>query len=222
MQSMYDLHLNNSLLSSLHISDPCLWNSDNNQVFLTKKANKGDEVSIEADLRSGEREERRIRFLVNGQREKTVIVGVPESIRFGVCVISLLFFSHLSYSFIVKVSLYDKYDEIEFLRVASVKELDGIGLDGSEEKRVEWGRGRGKEYTPLEALNGVRITKRINTLSSLSLHISSNGSIKTEGNQIIHHGGYNFDTCIIDREMRTVLSSLLFSLLHSLFITGYL
>ena len=35
-------------------------------------------MSIEADLRSGEREERRIRFLVNGERQKTVIVGVPR------------------------------------------------------------------------------------------------------------------------------------------------
>ena len=64
----------------------------------TKRAKEGDEVSIEADLRSEEEEERRIRFLINGKREKTVIVGVPESIRFGVCVIHHPLFSHLSYS----------------------------------------------------------------------------------------------------------------------------
>ena len=174
-------------------------------------------MSIEADLRSGEREERRIRFLVNGRREKTVIVGVPESIRFGVCVIHHPLFSHLSYSFIVKVSLVSKDSKIEFVRFESLKELDG-----REEDRREWGRGRGKEYTPIEALNGVNITKRIDNLSTLSLHLSSNESIKTEENQIIHHGRNHWDTCIINREMRTVLSSLLFSLLHSLFITGYL
>ena len=35
----------------------------------TNKAKEGDEVSIEADIRRREREERRIRFLVNGRRE---------------------------------------------------------------------------------------------------------------------------------------------------------
>ena len=174
-------------------------------------------MSIEADLRSGEREERRIRFLVNGRREKTVIVGVPGSIRFGVCVIHHPLFSHLDYSFIVKVSL-ARSERIEFVRFESLKELEEI-----EENRIEWGRGRGQVYTPVEAVKGVSITKRVDTLSSLSLHLSSNETIKTEGNKIIHHGtGYHCDTCIIDREMRTVLSSLLFSLLHSLFITGYL
>ena len=72
--------------------------SDYDVVGWTSRAKEGDEVSIEADLRSGEREERRIRFLINGRREKTVIVGVPESIRFCVCVIHHPFFSHLSYS----------------------------------------------------------------------------------------------------------------------------
>ena len=71
----------------------------------TNKAKEGDEVSIEADIRRREREERRIRFLVNGRREKTVIVGVPESIRLGVCVIHHPLFSHLSSLFLVKVSL---------------------------------------------------------------------------------------------------------------------
>ena len=146
-----------------------------------------------------------------------MIVGVPGSIRFGVCVILHLLFSHLDYSFIVKVSL-ARSERIEFVRFESLKELEEI-----EENRIEWGRGRGQVYTPVEAVKGVSITKRVDTLSSLSLHLSSNETIKTEGNKIIHHGtGYHCDTCIIDREMRTVLSSLLFSLLHSLFITGYL
>ena len=123
--------------------------------------------------------------------------------------------------FIVKVSLYH-YRKIEFIRFESLKDLDEMELDEREENRVEWGRGRGNHYAPGEALNGGSITKRVDNLSSLSLHISSNESIKAEGNQIIHHGSDNYDTCIINREMTTVLSSLLFSLLHSLFITGYL
>ena len=112
---------------------------------------------------------------------------------------------------------------IEFVRFESLKEVYVMGLDEREETRIEWGRGRGKDYTPVEALHGVNITKRVDNLSSLSLHLLSNEYIKTEGNQIIHHGSdYNYDTCIIDREMTTVLSSLLSSPLHSLFITGYL
>ena len=74
-------------------------NSDNNVVGWTRRVDEGEEVSIEADLRSEEREERRIRFLINGEREKIVIVGVPESIRFGVCVLYHPLLSHLYYSF---------------------------------------------------------------------------------------------------------------------------
>ena len=179
-------------------------------------------MSIEADLRSEEEKERRIRFLINGKREKTVIVGVPKSIRFGVCVLHHPLFSHLSYSFIVKVSLAWEETKIEFVRFESVKELNETELGEREENRREWGRGGAGRYEPVEALNGMTITMRVDGLSSLSLHISSNESIKAEGNQIIHHGRDHKDTCIIDREMRTVLPSLLFSLLHSLFITGYL
>ena len=124
-------------------------NSDNNIVFLTNQAKIGDEVSIEADLRSGEREERGIRFLVNGRRQKTVIVGVPESIRFGVCVIHHPLISHLSYSFIVKVSLKNNCSKIEFLRFESLKAVNGIVWDGRQQNRVEWGSGRGEEYTPI-------------------------------------------------------------------------
>ena len=48
-------------------------------------------MSIEADIRSGEKEKRRITFTVNGKRANAVVIGVPESIRFGVCLLSLSF-----------------------------------------------------------------------------------------------------------------------------------
>ena len=73
-------------------------NSDSNLVGWTNEAKEGDEVSIEADLRSWSRQERRIRFMINGKREKMVIVGVPESIRFGVCLISHPLFFPLPYT----------------------------------------------------------------------------------------------------------------------------
>ena len=60
--------------------------SDWNVVGWTNEAKEGDEVSIEANIWNREREQRRIQFLINGKRENVVIVGVPESIRFCVCV----------------------------------------------------------------------------------------------------------------------------------------
>ena len=66
-------------------------------LFETDKAvTAQDEVSIEADIRSEEKEKRRLTFAVNGERLNVVIIGVPESIRLGVCLISLshiLFYS---------------------------------------------------------------------------------------------------------------------------------
>ena len=72
-------------------------------------------MSIEADLRSGEREERILRFLVNGTREKIVIIGVPESIRFGVCLLSLSFY--LIYPFV-------KHRLIYITRIARLNSFD--------------------------------------------------------------------------------------------------
>ena len=46
-------------------------------------------MSIEADIRSGEKKKRRITLSLNGWKQKVVIIGVPETIRFGVCLISL-------------------------------------------------------------------------------------------------------------------------------------
>ena len=42
---------------------------------------------MEVDLRSEKKEERTIRFLVDGKIQKCVIVGVGKGIRFGVCTI---------------------------------------------------------------------------------------------------------------------------------------
>ena len=48
-------------------------------------------MSIEADIRSEEKKKRRITVSVNGKRLNVVIIGVPKSIRFGVCLLSLSF-----------------------------------------------------------------------------------------------------------------------------------
>ena len=62
----------------------------------TEKGGVGTEVGVEIDLRSEEKEERTIRFILDGKIQKCVIVGVGKDIRFGVC-INLLFLLLLLY-----------------------------------------------------------------------------------------------------------------------------
>ena len=121
----------------------------------------------------------------------------------------------------MKVTL-DEDAKIEFIRFESMKEESGKELDGREEKRVEWGRGNGNFYEPVKADEGGTVLSREDQFSKRSLRLSSNEYLRINGNQLIHHGSDHKDTCIIDRELTTVLSSHLFSLLHSLFIIGYL
>ena len=49
-----------------------------------EKAKVGSEVCVEVDLRSSKKEERKIRFIVNGKIQKCVIVGLGNEIRYGV------------------------------------------------------------------------------------------------------------------------------------------
>ena len=50
----------------------------------TEEGEEESEVCVEVDLRSSKKEERRIRFIVNGKIQKCVIVGVGNEIRYGV------------------------------------------------------------------------------------------------------------------------------------------
>ena len=66
------------------------------------------EVCVEVDLRSSEKEERKIRFIVNGKIQKCVIVGVGNEIRYGVWNNNPIIFFYLSILFfiIIIISLY--------------------------------------------------------------------------------------------------------------------
>ena len=44
-------------------------------------------MSVEVDVRSEAKEERTIRFIVDGIVQNCVIVGVGKEVRFGVCII---------------------------------------------------------------------------------------------------------------------------------------
>ena len=52
----------------------------------TEKGRVGGQVSVEVDLRSEKKEERTIRFIVDGKIQKCVIVGVGREVRYGVCI----------------------------------------------------------------------------------------------------------------------------------------
>ena len=82
-----------------HFLGGTIINSDFNVVGCTHNPKEGDLVSVEVDLRDEDKEKRRIAFIINdenAEREKTVIAGVPQSIKFGVSPVIL--FDILSYS----------------------------------------------------------------------------------------------------------------------------
>ena len=49
-----------------------------------EKGSVGSEVCVEVDLRSEEKEQRTIRYIVDGKLQKYAIVGLGREIRFGV------------------------------------------------------------------------------------------------------------------------------------------
>ena len=51
----------------------------------TETGEAGSEVCVEVDLRSSKKEERTIRFIIDGNIQNCVIVGLGNEIRYGVC-----------------------------------------------------------------------------------------------------------------------------------------
>ena len=75
---------------------------------------EGDEVWMEADLRSGEKKKRTLHFFVNGMLEKYFFYNVPESVKMG-------------------VMIYEQNDCIEFL---SLEELSSPSIPPND---YAWG-----------------------------------------------------------------------------------
>ena len=75
-----------------------MYTSNHHQVGQNVPINAGDEVWMEVDLRSGEREgeKRTLHWAVNGVTQKVFFSHMPSSVLFGVCIPSfscvLLFF----------------------------------------------------------------------------------------------------------------------------------
>ena len=86
-------------------------------------------MSIEADIRSKDQKKRRITFILNGTG--AVFIGVPETIRFGVCSLSIS--SPLSNSF-TKVSLSEPNETIEFVKLEEVSAENAMKEEACELK----------------------------------------------------------------------------------------
>ena len=75
--------------------------------------NDGDTWEMEVDLRSREKEKRTLHWFVNGKQQKGFIKGVPDSVQFGVCFFSFIFFLFLFYiSLLVHYSYLFRYAHI--------------------------------------------------------------------------------------------------------------
>ena len=62
----------------------CIWGRNGAVIRWTEEGRVGSEVCVEVDLRSSKKEERKIRFILDGKIQKCVIVGVGNEIRYGV------------------------------------------------------------------------------------------------------------------------------------------
>ena len=110
----------------LSITDGAVYARDGGVIGWTEKGR-----AIEVDLRSGEKEERRIRFNVDGMIQKSVIVGVPRNVQFGVCLI---------YAY-TSICLYPFSYSIRFLSLCFLRtlELDLFGIRRQSVKgRERW------------------------------------------------------------------------------------
>ena len=84
----------------LFILDGNIYGRNGATIGWTECGREGNEVCVEVDLRSSKKEERRIRFIVDGKIQKCVIVGLGNEIRYGVCNNHIYFyFYYLSYLF---------------------------------------------------------------------------------------------------------------------------
>ena len=87
-------------------SDGTVMNTKNQAIAWTQLNQRYHLLCIEVDCRSEKREERKVIFYVGTERQDTVIVGIPKSIRFCVCSLSSRFSLstsltlHLSFSLI--------------------------------------------------------------------------------------------------------------------------
>ena len=71
------------LLSRSHIAGEVFDHNDEKSYF-NEVVEKGDEWSMEVDLRSREKEERTLHWFVRGKQQKGFFKGVPDRVEFGV------------------------------------------------------------------------------------------------------------------------------------------
>ena len=75
-----------------------IWGRNGAVIGWTEKGGVGSEVGVEVDLRSSKKEERAIRFIIDGKIQKCVIAGVGKEVRFGVCNSNPIYFYFLLFA----------------------------------------------------------------------------------------------------------------------------
>ena len=60
-----------------------------------------DELCMQLDLRSEEKENRTMHLFVNGEQQKVFITGVPDTVTFGVCCIIFVLLLISSFLFVL-------------------------------------------------------------------------------------------------------------------------
>ena len=92
----------------------------------TEKGRVGSEVCVEIDLVSSKKEERKIRFIVNGKIQNCVIVGVGNEIRYGVWNNNnpIILFTYISVICHYYILLLIVFIRLHFLRILKLDLLD--------------------------------------------------------------------------------------------------
>ena len=114
---------------SLYYLGGQIWGRNGAVIGWTEKGRVGSEVCVEVDLRSSEKEERRIRFIVDGKIQKCVIVAVGNEIRYGVWNTNLIIlFTYISiiyhYYILLCICLMIDLIRFHFVRILELDLLD--------------------------------------------------------------------------------------------------
>ena len=92
------------MLVSIYILGGKIYGRNRRAIGWTEKGKEGSVVSVEVDLRSEKKEERSIRFIVDGKIQKCVIVGLPNEVRYGVWN-----YLHYTYTYLLYHSIIDSF-----------------------------------------------------------------------------------------------------------------
>ena len=192
--------LHHFFLPIFTVLGPCIMSMNNEVIGWTPRAKAGDEVELEVDLQSVRKEKRLLRFIINGVIQKTVIRGLPDCVKFGVCLNSFCVpLPSLSLSLFPLVSLHyhSSPSKNQDVRMIGERKIDG-------ERRKEWSRDVVAEVVSAETSKVIRSDTSLNINK---LKFSDPLKFRIERNSIIHKGIKCLESCIFVDEYKTVCCS---------------